>query len=60
MEKKKPWQSKTIITNVVVAIVAFFGDKYVAQFTPESIMMFLGAINIVLRMITKDKIGLVE
>lgn len=56
--KKKPWQSKTILTNVIVAIVAFFGEKYVAQFSPENIMMFLGAINILLRMITKDKIGL--
>ena len=58
VKSKKPWLSKTILTNFVVAVVAFFGEKYVAQFPQDTILMFLGALNIILRLVTKDKIGL--
>ena len=58
VKSKKPWLSKTILTNFVVAVVAFFGEKYVVQFPQDTILMFLGALNIILRLVTKDKIGL--
>ena len=56
---KKPWFSKTLWTNLVLAVVAFLpgvGDWFSANPTVLP-LVFTGA-NIVLRLVTKDKIGL--
>jgi hypothetical protein len=55
--KKNPMKSKTLWVNAIVAILAFFpaiGEK----FDSGQIMMLMGVVNMVLRMVTKDKIGL--
>lgn len=54
---KKPWKSKTIIANLIVAVVAFFPGVQ-ESVSPEVVAQALVVINIVLRMVTKDKIGL--
>ena len=56
-ESKKPWKSKTILANLVVAVVAFFPSVQ-ESVSPEIVAQALVVINIVLRMITKDKISL--
>jgi len=58
MESKKPYLSKTIIFNFLVAALGLFG--YADKFSPAQIMSFLGVVGIALRFITKDKIVLVE
>lgn len=63
MEKnKKPWQSKTILTNLLLAIFAVFWPG-AAEFMgehPEIVASAWGFINIVLRWVTKDGIQLLE
>jgi hypothetical protein len=54
---KKPWQSKTILANLIVAIIAFFPGLE-ETINPEIVMQALIVINIILRLVTKDKIGL--
>ena len=54
---KKPWQSKTILANFIVAALAFVPD-IAAIVSPEVVMQGLAIINIVLRLVTKDHIGL--
>ena len=54
---KKPWQSKTILANLIVAIVAFVPGLQ-ESISPEIVAQALVVINIVLRLVTKDKIGL--
>jgi len=56
---KKPWLSKTLWVNAIVAGVAFF-PSVAGKFDASQVALFLGAMNILLRMITKDKIGLEE
>ena len=58
-EKKKPYLSKTLWLNAVVAVVAFFPNM-IEHFSAANVAMFLSVINMVLRMVTKDKIGLNE
>lgn len=56
----KPWLSKTIWMNVLVAVLAVFGK---ANFIQENAAVILGAfsiIGVVLRLITKDRITLGE
>ena len=56
MLNKKPWYSKTLIANFVVAGLALvgFGDKL----SGEQVAIGLSLLNMVLRLVTKDKIGL--
>ena len=54
---KKPWQSKTILANLIVAIVAFFPGLQ-DSVSPEIVAQALIVLNIILRLVTKDKIGL--
>jgi len=58
--KKKPWFSKTLIVNAVVALVAVTGLSDKVSLSAEQMMMALSGINIILRLVTKDKIGLIE
>lgn len=56
---KKPWLSKTYWTNVLVPLLAFIpGFSGYVQAHPEMVLMVFGAVNLVLRTITKDKISL--
>jgi uncharacterized membrane protein YozB (DUF420 family) len=56
---KKPWLSKTIIVNSVIAVIAFFpGVSEIV--TPEILMSALAVVNVILRLVTKDKISLSE
>ena len=60
MEKKKPWQSKTLLVNAIMAILAVSGLGEKVNLSADQFMMMLSGVNIVLRLITKDKIGLLE
>lgn len=56
---KKPWLSKTLIFNAVMALAAL--EPHVADWAKnhvETVMMFLGAVNMLLRFLSKDKISL--
>jgi hypothetical protein len=54
---KKSWQSKTLIVNLIMAVVPFLpgGEEFV-QANPDMVMTGLALVNIVLRLITKDKV----
>ena len=54
---KKPWYSKTLLVNAIVAGLAFF-PSVAKSISPETIMQGMAVINIILRLVTKDKIGL--
>jgi len=68
MDSKKPWQSKTMVLNAIVGVVsavALFvpGAEVVTQFLSAhaaEIGMVWGILNIVLRAVTKDRIGLID
>ena len=54
---KSPLYSKTLWANFLMSGLAFFpgiSDK----FSVEQVMLLMGVINMVLRLVTKDKIGL--
>lgn len=54
---KKPWMSKTLWVNLLMAGVAFFPSVQ-AHVTAEQAMAAMGVINILLRFISKDAISL--
>lgn len=58
---KKPWQSKVIWTNLILAIAAFIPDvhEFLLQ-RPELLALFFGGVNMLLRLVTKEKIQLQE
>jgi len=53
---KKPYKSKTLIANFLAAGIALVG--FADKISPEQIVLGLSAMNVMLRLITKDKIGL--
>ena len=56
---KKPWLSKTLITNTIMAVAAFFpGVQAFMQSHPLALVEALTVANIALRLVTKDKISL--
>jgi hypothetical protein len=55
---KKPWLSKTLIVNTVTALLAITGQTEKVGLSSDSLLVILSALNLVLRMVTKDKIGL--
>lgn len=57
-ESKKPWQSKTLITNLVVALGALFapGVSDWISANPETMVMVWAALNTVLRFVTKKEV----
>ena len=57
---KKPWQSKTLLANLLVAIMAVSGLREKVGIGEDQILMVLAVVNMFLRLVTKDKIGLVE
>lgn len=58
-QSKSLFKSKTLIVNVIVAVVAFF-PSVAEKLSPVVIMQGLAAINIILRFATKDKLFLTE
>jgi hypothetical protein len=58
VEVKKPWQSKTLWVNLIMAVAALFwpaaGDFIASH--PEVAMVAFAAVNAVLRLVTKDKL----
>lgn len=56
---KRPWLSKTLIFNALMAALALVpGVNEWAKSHTEAVMMILTGANFVLRFITKDKISL--
>lgn len=56
-EGKKPWKSKTLWANAILAIAAFF--PVVNEFiTPEGLGTAFAVVNTILRFATKEKIVL--
>lgn len=62
MDSKKPWFSKTLILNLVLALSAMFlpsvKDYIVAH--PEGVTLAFTGLNMVLRLISKDTISLAD
>ncbi len=58
MTKKKPWLSKTLIINFIMALIAITGLTEKVSITNDQLVMALTGVNIILRLVTKDKIGL--
>lgn len=57
---KKPWLSKTLLANAAVAVMAVLGLNEKIDLSAEQIALGLAGINMILRLVTKDKIGLNE
>ena len=59
-DTKKPWQSKTIWTNVILALLALLSPTAQAWASdhPEVLPLFFTAVNVALRFITKDAVSL--
>lgn len=59
METKKPWQSKTIWINIVCALLPLVPQlrNYVALYPDLSVTLITG-VNLLLRVVTKNKISL--
>lgn len=58
-ESKKPWASKTLWLNLLIAVGAMLPWEPVKEVLSEgNLVMILSVTNMVLRLVTKDKIGL--
>ena len=59
LEEKKPWKSKTLWLNLLVATGAMMPWSPVKEAMSESnLVMVLSVVNMILRLVSKDKIGL--
>ena len=57
---KKPWKSKTLWANMLVGLLAVSGLREKLSIGADQVLMILSVVNMVLRLVTKDKVGLVE
>lgn len=59
LETKKPWQSKTVWMNLIVAVAAFFptAQEWIAS-NPEAFAGIITVLNMGLRLASKDKVSL--
>lgn len=56
---KEFWKSKTLWVNVLVAIGSIFGlEQLNVDFSEEIIVSALAAVNVVLRLLTKEPVKL--
>tara|TARA_Y100000004_G_scaffold68047_2_gene76322 strand:- start:220 stop:405 length:186 start_codon:yes stop_codon:yes gene_type:complete len=56
---KKPWTSKTLWLNLLVALGAMMPWEPMKEvMTEANLIMVLSVMNMVLRLVSKDKIGL--
>lgn len=63
MIEKKPWVSKTLWINAVVAVAALVGFPVVGEYInahAEIVMGGFAVLNFLLRLVTKEKISLTE
>lgn len=59
MENKHPLKSKTLWLNLIVGIIAMIPNPTIAEmFSEANVVVLLSAVNLILRMVTKNKIGL--
>lgn len=60
MDSKKPYQSKTLIVNALVAVLALFapGASEFISSHPAEVTLAFTFINMGLRVITKDRISI--
>lgn len=59
METKHPLKSKTLWLNLIVGIIAMIPNESIKEaFSEANLIILLSAINLILRMVTKNKIGL--
>ena len=59
LEEKKPWKSKTLWLNLLVSVGAMLPWSPVAEAMSEgNLVMVLSVVNMVLRLVSKDKVGL--
>ncbi len=57
MESKKPYLSKTIWINLILAVAMFFPPVHAyLSASPEAIALLFSLVNIVLRFVTKKEI----
>jgi len=54
---KSPFKSKTLWANFIVAAVAFFPGVS-GLLSPEQVALGLSALNMILRLVTHEKLGL--
>ncbi len=61
MGQKQVWQSKTVWTNLILAILAFIPDAqaYVVAH-PEVFVLAFAGVNVILRLVTKDAIQILD
>ena len=59
VKSKKPWFSKTVITNIIGLVISFV-PSVGEILTPEMTMQLFLVVNIILRFVSKDKISLTE
>ena len=57
---KQPWKSKTLWCNALVGVLAVSGVREKIGLGEDQILLILSVVNMVLRMVTKDKVGLTE
>ena len=57
MENKSVFKSKTLWVNLIIAVVAFF-PSVAEKLSPEVVMQGMALVNMVLRLVTKDKLQL--
>jgi|TARA_R100000501_G_C2605532_1_gene101435 hypothetical protein len=57
---KKPWKSKTLWANLLVGLLAVSGLREKLSIGADQVVLVLSVVNMVLRLVTKDKVGLVE
>ena len=60
MEVKKPFMSKTLWGNLILALGALFGARFepVAEvITVDNVALVFSVVNMVLRSVTKDKLS---
>lgn len=59
VQPKSPWESKTLWTNLVLAMIAFVPSvDEIIKGNPQIIVVAFAVINSALRLITKEKISL--
>jgi uncharacterized membrane protein YadS len=62
MDKKKPWLSKTVWVNLIGALLALVyppAGEWIAAH-PEVTMGLFAGLNVILRLVSKDKISLLD
>jgi len=54
----KPWKSKTLVVNALFALLVVSGFDKKLGMTSDNLLLIVSSLNMVLRLVTKNKIGL--